>query len=167
MMYPERHTDEPGEHQETTEPIGREPRAQVFHDETAVERRTARKDERSLGELFSELTRETRTLVRQEIELAKTEATEKAKEAGKDVGYMAAGGFVAYAGFIVLLIGIAYLVAAVLPLWLATVIVGVIAAGVGYFLFRKGMTALQKEDFGLGKTTETIQEDKQWIKEQM
>jgi hypothetical protein len=167
MMYPERPTDEPVDRFETTEPIGRSPRVQVFHEESAVERGTTHRDERSLGELFSELTRETRTLVRQELELAKTEATEKAKKAGKDIGIMAAGGFVAYAGFIVLLIGIAYLLAVVLPLWLATVIVGAIAAGAGYALLQKGMSAFQKESFGLDRTTETLQEDKRWIKEQI
>ncbi|MBV9280670.1 MAG: phage holin family protein, partial [Chloroflexi bacterium] len=41
------------------------------------ETRVARED-RSLGELFAELSRETTTLVRQEVELAKTEMTQKA-----------------------------------------------------------------------------------------
>ncbi len=167
MMYPERRTDEPGEHYETTEPIGRTPRVQVFHEETQAERRPPHREERSLGELFSELTRETRTLIRQEIELARTEATEKAKKAGKNIGFVAAGGFVAYAGFIVLLMGVAYLLAVALPLWLATVIVGAIVAGIGYALFKKGMSALQKESYSLERTKETLQEDKQWISEQM
>jgi hypothetical protein len=167
MMQPDRRTDELGDRYETTEPIGREPRVQVFHEEAAIGRETPHKDERSLGDLFSELTRETRTLVRQEIELAKTEATEKAKKAGKDVGFMAAGGFVAYAGFIVLLMGLAYLLSSVIGLPLATILVGALAAGVGYALFKKGMEAFQKESFGLDRTKETLQEDKQWIKEQI
>ena len=56
------------------------------------------KDDRSLGELFSELAQETSTLVRQEVQLAKTEMGQKASRVGKDVGFLAAGGAVAYAG---------------------------------------------------------------------
>ena len=41
------------------------------------------RDDRSLGELFSELAQETSTLVRQEVNLAKTEMTQKASRAGK------------------------------------------------------------------------------------
>ena len=50
------------------------------------------KDERSLGDLFSELAAETGTLVRQEVALAQVEITEKATAVGKNVGYLAVGG---------------------------------------------------------------------------
>ncbi len=49
------------------------------------------RDERTLGELFSELAQETSTLVRQEVNLAKTEMSQKASRVGKDVGFLAAG----------------------------------------------------------------------------
>ena len=39
-------------------------------------------DERSIGELFAELSRETSVLVRKEVELATTEMTAKVKTAG-------------------------------------------------------------------------------------
>jgi len=42
-------------------------------------------DTRSLGELFASLSKDTTTLVRQEIELAKTEISEKVSEATKNV----------------------------------------------------------------------------------
>jgi hypothetical protein len=57
-------------------------------------------DDRSLGELFSALATDTSTLVRQEVELAKTEMTQKATRVGKDIGFLLAGGAVAYAGFL-------------------------------------------------------------------
>ena len=53
-----------------------------------------RQQEPSLGDLFSTLTEETSLLVRQEVALAKTEVTEKAKALGKDVAFMVAGGVV-------------------------------------------------------------------------
>ena len=50
------------------------------------------RDDRSLGELFSELAQKTTTLVRHEVNLAKVEMSEKASRAGKHVGFLAAGG---------------------------------------------------------------------------
>ena len=47
-------------------------------------------DERTLGEMFAELSRETRTLVQQELELAKTELTEKASAMGKGAAFILA-----------------------------------------------------------------------------
>jgi hypothetical protein len=41
------------------------------------------KEDRSLGELFSELATETSTLVKQEVALAQTELTQKATKVGK------------------------------------------------------------------------------------
>ena len=49
-------------------------------------------DNRSLGDLFSELSRETGQLVRQEVELAKTEMTAQARQAGGYAGVAAAAG---------------------------------------------------------------------------
>ena len=60
-------------------------------------------DERSLGELFAELSRETGVLVRKEVELATTELTAKARTAATHVGTIAAGGALAHAGLLVLL----------------------------------------------------------------
>ena len=55
-------------------------------------------DERSLGDLFAELSRETGVLVRKEVELATAELTGKAKLAGADAATVAAGGALAAAG---------------------------------------------------------------------
>ena len=49
------------------------------------------KDNKSFGELFSELSRETTTLVRQEILLAKTEVTEKVTKTTKNALLLVAG----------------------------------------------------------------------------
>jgi hypothetical protein len=54
--------------------------------------------ERSVGELFSEITSDLSTLMRQEVELAKTEIRQEAKTAGKAAG---AGAAAAFAGWMV------------------------------------------------------------------
>jgi hypothetical protein len=60
-------------------------------------------DERTLGEMFAELSRETRTLVQQELQLAKTELTEKASKMGKGVGLLVGGGLIAYGGLLAII----------------------------------------------------------------
>ena len=124
------------------------------------------RDDRSLGELFSELAQETTTLVRHEVNLAKVEMGEKASRAGKHVGFLAAGGAVAYAGLLAVLAGVIFLLDAVMPLWLAALLVGLVVAVVGYLLVRRGLDAFKREDFAPRQTMETLKEDQQWAKDQ-
>ena len=124
------------------------------------------RDERSLGELFAELARETSTLVRQEVNLAKTEMSQKASRAGRHVGVMAAGGAVAYAGLLAILAALIVLLNNVMPLWLPALLVGIVVAVVGYLLVRRALDALRREDFAPRETIETLKEDQRWAKDQ-
>jgi len=122
---------------------------------------------RSLGELFSELSQETSALVRQEVELAKTEMSQKAAAVGKDVGFLAAGGAVAYAGLLALIAAIIVALGQTgLAWWLSALVVGLIVAGVGGFLVWKGFTNLKHESPVPQQTLETLKEDAVWAKEQ-
>jgi hypothetical protein len=124
-------------------------------------------DDRSLGELFAKLASDTSTLVRQEVQLAKTEMTQKATRVGKDVASMAIGGAVAYAGLLAVLAAIILGLAALgLPAWLAALLVGAVTAGVGYVLIQRGRDALAREDLTPRQTIETLKEDAEWAKEQ-
>jgi len=124
-----------------------------------------RTDDRSLGDLFADLSRETTTLVRQEIKLASTEMTQKATRAGKDVGFLVAGGAVVYAGVLAILAAIVIgLGQAGLPWWLAALIVGVVVAGIGYVLIRRGLDNLKHEDMAPRQTIDTIKGDIDAIK---
>jgi len=126
-----------------------------------------RREERSLGELFGELSRETSTLIRQEMELAKTEMSDKAARVGKDIGFLAIGGAVAYAGFLALLAAVIALLAVKLPVWLSAFVVGAIVTGIGYYLVQKGRTALKHEDLTPHRTLASLKEDQEWAKEQI
>jgi len=124
-------------------------------------------DERSLGELFGDLSREVSTLVRAEANLARTEITQKVSRVGKDVGMLAAGGAVAYAGLLAILATIIILLAkAGLDWWASTLLVGVVVAGTGGFLVQRGLQALKHEDLAPRQTVETIKEDAQWARRQ-
>lgn len=123
-----------------------------------------RAEERSLGDLFRELSAETRQLIQQEVALAKTEASQKARAAGRDMAKAAAGGFVAYAGFVVALVALGLLLGTVMPDWLGLSIVGVVVLLVGYALLKSGMNGLKKRDFALTYTARTLSEDATFVK---
>ena len=128
---------------------------------------TVVRQEPSLGELFSELSQEASTLLRQEVQLAKAEVTRKATQAGREGAFVAAGGFVAYAGFLALIAAAIFGVAEFIPLWLSALLIGVIVAGVGYLLLQKGLNGLKEINPAPERTIETLKEDKEWLKQQV
>ena len=125
------------------------------------------KEERSLGDLFANLSREMGLLLRQEMELAKTEMSRKASKAGKATASMAIGGFVAYAGFLAILAALIIGLAEFIPLWLAALIVGVVVAGIGYFFIQQGRNDLKPEELAPRQTIESLKETSAWAKEQI
>jgi hypothetical protein len=126
------------------------------------------RDDRPLGELFAELARETATLARQEVQLAKTEMTQKASQVGRDLAFLAVGGAVAYAGFLAIIAAVIIVLAANgLPWWLSALLVGLVVAGIGYVLVQKGLTALKQQDLAPRETIESLKEDTTWAKEQI
>ncbi|HEY7908054.1 MAG TPA: phage holin family protein [Thermomicrobiales bacterium] len=126
------------------------------------------RDDRSIGELFGDLMQQTGTLVRQEMKLATTELSDKASRVGKDIGSLAVGGAVAYAGFLAILaaiiIGLGQLG---LTWWLSALIVGVVVAAIGGLLVQKGLTALKHQNMAPQQTIATLKEDQAWVKEQV
>ena len=124
-------------------------------------------NERSLGDLFAELSRETSTLVRSEVALAKSELTQTATRVGRDSAMVAVGGALAHAGLLVIIAAIVLLLAqAGLSPWLAAVVVGIVVAGAGYLFVQKGINALKREDITPKQTVESIKETAQWAKHQ-
>ncbi len=125
------------------------------------------KYDRSLGDLFSELAGETGTLIRQEVALAQVELTQKATTAGKNVGYLAVGGAVAYLAALALTAGVILLLAQFIPAWLSALIVGLVIGGVSYFMISAALAELRKMDPLPRETFETLKEDAKWLKKEM
>jgi uncharacterized membrane protein YqjE len=124
--------------------------------------------DRSLGELFAELSRETSELVRHEVALAKVELSEKAARVGKDVGLISVGGALAYAGLLTLVAALVIgLAQAGLDWWVAALIVGIVVTIGGYFSTQKGLNALKREQVAPAQTLDTLKENAQWAKGQM
>ena len=124
-------------------------------------------DDRSLGDLFSELAAETGTLIRHEVSLAQAELTEKATVVGKNVGYLAVGGAVGYAAVLAILAGIILGLANFIPAWAAALIVGVVVGIVAYVLVTSAIAELKKTELKPEESVESIKEDAKWLKNQV
>lgn len=123
--------------------------------------------ERSVGELFGQLTQDLSLLVRQETQLAKTEIQEKISRASRDVVSLAAGGVVAFIGAFALTAAVILLLVDPIGLdpWLAALLVGALLAGGGYLMLRGGLRELKQLDPAPRRTVESIKEDIQMVKE--
>lgn len=123
--------------------------------------------EPSLGELFSDLARQTGTLVKKEIELARVEMTDKAIDAGKKAAMVAGGGVVCAVSGLLFLAALVFGLAEFMPLWLSALLVGVLVAIVGTVFVLYGVRALKKFDPVPRQTIETVKETKLWAEQQM
>ncbi|HZN22015.1 MAG TPA: phage holin family protein [Gaiellaceae bacterium] len=125
----------------------------------------ADRDGRSTAELVKDLSRQASLLVRQEIQLARTEVAEKSKRAGVGAAALAAA---AVAGLLALGTLTAFLVLAlddVMPAWTAALIVGVLWAAVAVGLALYGRDKLDEVGTPVPeKTVETLKEDIEWLR---
>lgn len=123
--------------------------------------------ERSIGELFGQLTQDVSLLVRQETQLAKVEIQEKISRASRDLVSLAAGGIVALIGGFALTAALILLLIDPVGLepWLAATLVGAALAGGGYLMLRGGLRDLKTLDPAPRRTVESIKEDIQKVKE--
>lgn len=126
----------------------------------------------SLKTLFQDLRRETSELLRKEVELARTEVSERASRLGGDVARLAVGGFIAYAGLLVLFFGLGDLVAALLErggmdeetaLWIGRIAVGLVVALIGWLMFARAKKAMKSDGLVPEQTLRSMRENKQWM----
>jgi hypothetical protein len=126
---------------------------------------------RSLSALFSDLWRESSTLVHEEAELAKAELNEKVSNLMAGVGEIATGGAVLLAGFIVLLFAAVAALELALPephdAWLAPLIVGAAVMIVGFIALARGRANLKAENLAPERTMESLRRDADLAKEHM
>ncbi len=132
-----------------------------------MQRMNENRSDKPLGELFSDLASEMSSLVRQEVELAKVEVGQKAKHVGRNIGYLVVGGAIAYAALLAVIAANILLLDNVMPSWGASLLVGVVVAGIGWLLIGKAVSALQQTDVTPRETVETLKEDAAWMKQQI
>lgn len=121
----------------------------------------------SIGDLFAQLSQQTRALIEQEVKLAKAEISEKVSFIGRRGAAIAAGGALVYAGLLAIVAGLALGLAALgLPLWAGALICGVVVMVVGYAFVRGGLTALRRTDLAPRQTIDSFKETVQWLRAQ-
>lgn len=127
-----------------------------------------RQQERSIGELFGQLTQDMTLLVRQEIQLARTEMSEKISRVTANLISVGAGGFVAYLGGLALVGALILAIRDLANISLAwsALIVGAVLAIIGYVMLQRGLKELKRVDIAPRRTVETLKDDVQWAKEQ-
>ena len=124
----------------------------------------APRSERSLGELFSDLSQKTTLLIRQEMQLARTELSQKVTHASRAGAMLGAGGAVAHAALLTLVATIVMLLVQLgLDAWAAAGLTTLVLAAVGYALVRTGLNRL-KQPMALPETVDSIKETAQWLK---
>jgi hypothetical protein len=120
--------------------------------------------DQSLPELLKRLSQETATLVRQELDLAKAEVSEKGKKAGIGAGIVGAAGVVALLALGALTACFILALNEVMPAWLASLIVAVVYGIIAAVLGLRGKEKVQEATPPAPQTVETVKEDVQWAK---
>ena len=124
--------------------------------------------DRPLGELLKQLSEETTRLVHQELELAKAELAQKGKQAGLGAGLFGAAGAIGLLAAAALTACFILALAAVMPAWLAALIVAVGYGAVAAFLAVRGRDRVKQAVPPVPEQTiETVKEDMEWAKTQM
>jgi hypothetical protein len=122
----------------------------------------------SIGELLRQLSEQTATLVRQELDLAKAEMQQKGKRAGVGLGLIGGGGVVALAAVGALTATLIMLLAEWMDGWVAGLIVTVAYAALAALLALQGKEKVSEAAPPIPKqAVETVKEDVQWAKSQM
>ena len=93
--------------------------------ETSTRFRGTADGDKSLGDLVQDLSRQTSTLIRQEMRLAQAELTEKGKHASRGAGMFGGAGVIALYGVGALIAAAILGLATVLEPWIAAAAVGV------------------------------------------
>lgn len=129
---------------------------------------TSLPDNRSIGELLSELSKETATLVQQEVALARSELRRAVARLSRHAAVIAGGGALAYAGLLTLVAAVVLGLAAWgLTPWIAAAITGAAVLAIGYFMVQHGLAALRRDQVVPAATVETMKENVQWAKNQL
>jgi hypothetical protein len=124
--------------------------------------------ERPLGELLKQLSEETTRLVHQELELAKAELTQKGKQAGIGAGLFGAAGAIGLLAAAALTACFILALDAVMPAWLAALIVAVVYGAVAAVLALRGRDRVKQAVPPVPEQTiQTVKEDMEWAKTQM
>lgn len=122
-------------------------------------------DGRPIGELVRDLSQQTSTLVRKEVELARAELTEKGRHMGAGAGMFSAAGLLAMLASAAITAGLVALVATAVAVWLAAFIVAAAYVAIAGALALTGTKQVKQATPPIPEqATESVKEDVAWTK---
>jgi len=123
--------------------------------------------DRSIPELVKQLADQTSTLVRQELDLAKAEMTQKGREASKGAGLFGGAAVVGLLAAGALTATLIAVLDTFMVTWLAALIVTLVFGAIAAFLALKGRDRMRAATPPVPQqTVETVKEDVEWAKTQ-
>jgi uncharacterized membrane protein YqjE len=123
-------------------------------------------DQRSLGEIVGDVAQDLSTLVKQEMELARTEFKQEATRAGKGAGLLGGAGVAGHMALLFLSLTLTFLLDNWMPLELAALITTVLWGIAAAVLASTGRKELKKSNPQLPATQQTLKEDAAWARAQ-
>lgn len=122
-------------------------------------------DDRSVGELVKQLSEQTSTLVRKELELARVEMTRKGKAAGLGAGMFGGAGLMGLLALGALTACLILALSEAMAGWLAALIVTLVYAGVAGVLALTGKSKVEQAAPPVPEQAkESVREDVEWTK---
>jgi uncharacterized membrane protein YqjE len=132
--------------------------------ETPEAERTERAESESFRELLGRLASGSAALVRDEIDLAKQEITEKVKSLSGAAIAIAVGAAFAFVGFLALIAALIAGISVFLSAWLSALIVGVALMIVAAIVAFSGFRLMKKTSLKPEKTISSLKEDREWLR---
>lgn len=123
-------------------------------------------DPRTLGAIVHDISDDMSRLLRQEMELAKTELKQEATKAGKGAGMLGGAGIAGHMFLVFASLALTFLLANWLPIEAAALITAVLWGVVAAILALTGKKKVQQSNPQLPTTQRTLKEDVAWTREQ-
>ena len=121
-------------------------------------------DDRSVGQLLGDVTKELQALVRKELDLAKAETKEELQRAGAAGKRFGVAGLAGYLAVVMLSFAASWALTAVMPTGWAFFAVGAVLGLVAAAMVLQGRRQLREFHPVPQETAETLKEDVQWLK---
>jgi len=123
-------------------------------------------DDRSLGQIVSDVSNDLTTLIKQEMDLAKVEMKQEVAKAGKGAGLLGGAGLAGYLVLLFLTFALMFLLDNWMPIELAALITAVVWGVIAGVLALTGKKALKESNPQLPQTQQSLKEDAQWARAQ-
>ena len=135
-------------------------------DEYGTDTSTQTGETRSIGEIVGDISKDMSTLIKQEMDLAKSELKQEVSKVGKGAGMFGSAGVAGHFALFFVSFALTYLLANWMPVELAALIVGLVWAVTAAVLAARGRKEIKEANPQLPTTQQTLKEDVRWAKAQ-